>query len=73
MFAIGALLLLAGLAGKIWMTVEAFSEDSTQGVLCLFCDLYALYFIIARIDSPKKWIILGLYLCLIPGWLLVQS
>jgi hypothetical protein len=73
LLAIGAVLLLAGLAGAIWTIVEAFSEDTTQGVLCLFCGVYALYFIIAKIESPKKWIILALYLYAIPGWALVQN
>jgi hypothetical protein len=73
MFIIGLLLAIVGAAGGIWCLIEAFSEDTTQGVLCLCVPFYAFYYVIARIDGEKKWIILGLILVGIVGRIIVAA
>jgi len=61
------LLSLVGFIGVIWCLIEAYGEDTTQGVLCMCVPFYAFYFAIAKIDPPKKWIILGMLVCGIVG------
>lgn len=67
MIVLGTFLSLAGLAGVIWCLIEAFTEDTLQGVLCMCVPLYSFYYAIARIDSEKKWVIVGLMLAGIVG------
>jgi hypothetical protein len=71
MVAIGIIFALLGAVGGIWCLVEAFSEDVTQGILCLCIPLYALYFVIAKIEPPKKWIILSLMIVGVVGRVIV--
>lgn len=67
MIYIAYLLSLVGFVGGIWCLIEAYSEDTTQGVLCMCVPFYAFYFVIAKVEPPKKWIILGLLMCGIVG------
>lgn len=67
MFVLGLLFALAGVVGYIWCLVEAFSADTTQGVLCLCVPFYAFFFVLVRLDSEHKWIILGLMLAGVVG------
>ena len=66
-----ALFWIVGAIGEIWLLFEAYSDDQFQGWLCLFFMPYGIYYCIAYVESPRKWIILAL--CLggaIPGIIL---
>ena len=60
MFIIGLLLAIAGFLGYIWCLIEAYTEDTTYGVLCMCIPFYSVYYVLVRIDGEKKWIILAL-------------
>jgi hypothetical protein len=57
LFIFGILLSLVGLAGYVWLLVEAFQDEVAQGVFCLLCGCYALYYAFARLESQHKSII----------------
>ena len=68
LIAVGGILGLVGLVGHIWVLVEAFKDDATQGILCLCVPCYILYYAFARLESENKGLILGLWLgCGITG------
>jgi len=46
---------LAGLAGSILILVEAFKDEIWKGVLCLFCGLYMLYYMLFDFEHEHKW------------------
>lgn len=70
---LGAILCLAGAVGGIWLLVEAFRDSIAQGFLCLCVPCYALYYAFARLESPYKNVIIGLWLGAgIPGNFLVR-
>lgn len=48
--------LLGALAGVCWLviTVRAFRSDRLQGALCLLIPPYSLYYAIARLEPPRK-------------------
>ena len=62
------LIILCGLSwivsvvGQIMLLFEAYGDDQFQGWLCLLIMPYGIYYCIAHVDAPKKWIILGLWL-----------
>src|SRR5690242_10617289 len=70
---LGLILNIAGAVGGIWLLVEAFKDEVLQGILCLCVPCYVFYYGFARLDSPQKPLILGLWLgCGIPGAILLN-
>ena len=55
---IGNLLTLVGfviaMVGGIWILVIAFQESVLWGLLCLFCNIISLYYVITRWEKSKK-------------------
>ena len=41
------------LFGGIWLVVQAFIEDISQGLLCLFVPFYLVYYAISRFDEVR--------------------
>jgi hypothetical protein len=71
LMAIGGVLSLIGLVGAIWLLVEAFKMSPLEGILTLCVPCYAFYFAFAKLDSPYKGTIIGLWLGAgIPGSIL---
>ena len=63
MFVYIVFLVLYCLIIKIWFVVSAFQDSAVSGVLCLLCDLYAIYFLLFRLDnSHVKW---GYVVCIL--------
>lgn len=60
--ALGGICYLLAFVCAIMVLIGAFKESVVQGILCLVCGLYALYFGIAKFQHEKKAMILG-------GWL----
>ena len=53
---------LIGFVGAIWLLVEAFKVSPAEGILTLCVPCYAFYFAFAKLDSPNKNTILGMWL-----------
>jgi hypothetical protein len=64
---------LVSLVGAIWLLVEAFKEDMAQGLLTLCVPCYAFYYAFARLDSPYKGTIIGLWLGGMAGNIVCQA
>ncbi len=62
LFIIGLVLAIAAAVCGIIILVNAFSEDVTQGLLCLCIPFYVLYYAFARFESDNKGLIIGIWL-----------
>ena len=62
LMAISSVFSLIGLAGAIWILIEAFKVSLVEGLLCLCIPCYMLYFIIAKLEHPQKGIMVGMWL-----------
>lgn len=52
-----------GIAGSVWFIVIAFSEDNTEGMLCLLIPCYTLIYFVKNIDETKR-----AFLLQVTGW-----
>lgn len=53
---------LIGMAGWIWILIEAFKVSVAQGLLSLCVPCYILYFIFGVLDHPQKGLMTGMFL-----------
>ncbi len=50
---------------------KAFQDSFVQGLLCLFLPLYVYYYALFRLETERKWLLVGAFLiCTFPGPLL---
>lgn len=59
---LGLVFSLVGFVCTILILVAAFQEEVLQGILCLCCPFYILYYAVAKFEHEKKGLIIG-------GWL----
>jgi hypothetical protein len=59
---IGTVFALACVIAKIIIFVEAFKDEIWKGIVCLFCDIYQIYYTLFEFDHEYKWQIVGAYL-----------
>ena len=53
---------LIGVAGGIWILIEAFKVSVAQGLLSLCVPCYILYFLFGVLDHPQKSLMAGMFL-----------
>jgi hypothetical protein len=56
---LGGLIGLVGFAFALFVIIHAFKEAPIQGLLCLFCGPYLLYYSFAKFTHAKKGLIVG--------------
>jgi len=64
---------LVGMVGGIWLLVEAFKMSMAEGFLTLCVPCYAFYFAFAKLQSPQKNLIIGLWLTGMIGNIVLQG
>lgn len=58
-YAIAGVLGLVALACALVIVIHAFRQSTAQGLLCLFVPCYILYFGIAKLEHPRKGLLLA--------------
>lgn len=51
---------IVGTAGTVWFIVVAFSDDTTEGMLCLLFPCYTLVYLVKNFDETKRAFLLQL-------------
>ncbi|MFN3648542.1 MAG: hypothetical protein ACK47B_03085 [Armatimonadota bacterium] len=59
---LGGILVLAGAAAWLIILVQAFQNEIWKGIVGLICGFYLLYFAIAEMVHPNKWLLIAVWL-----------
>lgn len=51
---------IVGTAGTVWLIVVAFSDDTTEGMLCLLFPCYTVVYFMKNFDETKRAFLLQL-------------
>lgn len=57
-----------GIAGSIWLIVVAFTDDPTEGTLCLLVPCYSLFYVIKNFDETQR-----AFLLQATGWMMTAA
>lgn len=50
---------LVSLGLAIIVIIEAFKDSILEGILCILCGLYLLYYSLFKFEHDKKWLIVS--------------